>query len=201
MKRSIFFALVLAAICFSVGAARSSPQLFSLLSWVDQVTADRQDSPAISNPLDSDRPWESYNEWMCFLADDVEVSESAAKFNEEDGWRKIPLISAQNGSEYFEFDLPPEFYWDSELVTSNWRRLLDGSKEICIFAAQVKDLVIDEHTSVFELEQIKTSNGYWKVGPALCESFVKIDHSATDLSEEELGCESETQAPPESAIE
>jgi hypothetical protein len=106
-------------------------------------------SPALSIP---DKNFKSYNKWQCFDVDDIQFLLAEIDYN---GWHKIPSIKI--GS--MNFDLDPDINWDIEKVSNYWSDLVDGSRSICIFGAYLQ--IDDNKNSLWYIQKIKTSNGYW----------------------------------------
>ncbi len=164
---NIFAGLVLLVIPFT-GNSISGFQLLSDEDVALELQQKEELRPALSSPLDDDEQWEAYNQWLCFSVTSIELACSEVDYG---GWRKIPSLRAHGANHRFEFDVSPERDWDCEATLQDWSRLLESSSEICVFAARLQP--IDENSSLWYIERIKTTQGYW------------IEHSASKLTSDE----------------
>ena len=134
---------------------------FSILTEEDYTleSVTRDVGPSLSSPLDAKDQWESYNEWRCFPKEVVELTCNEIDTDEGD-WRKNPILIATTDKHTFEYDLDPTTPWDCDFTLNEWRHVIDGTGEVCLFAAYLQPL--DEGVSLWVLDRIKTERGYWK---------------------------------------
>ncbi len=112
--------------------------------------------PALSSPMDEE-PWESFNHWLCFSNDEVQLQFSAVDYR---GWKKIPTVVASSVGHRFEISLSPEVSRDHDQVIMEWVALMNESSRICVYAAYLQPIADDG--SLWTLARIKTEKGYWK---------------------------------------
>jgi hypothetical protein len=120
---------------------------------------------ALSAPLDGKTPyWESYDQWLCFPADKVEVTCLEAEYG---GIVPVPAIHVVQTGHYYEITMDPDPKPDCELVSRRWRELLDGESEFCAYAAplQEHDAVPEDSGardgSIWIVNRLKSSKGSW----------------------------------------
>lgn len=143
------------AICASASAF-----VYTQLLSEDDLDFQEINGSALSSGLQSDSPWESYNQWQCFNLEKV-------KFDcvDYDHGTLVPGISAETESEVFLFDTHVEDRLDCEQTLSIWRDLVLGGKEICVFAAHIPDVDLDldqnRPQSLWYINRLKGVGGYW----------------------------------------
>jgi hypothetical protein len=133
---------------------------FSLLTVEDYEleTSLREEVPALSSPINSNAPWESYNEWRCFPTQDIETK--CTDIQTDPGVsQKIPTIVAELGEERFEYDLDPSKRWNCDSALEEWAQIISDSDQICIFGAFLQPL--EAGTSLWVLDRFKSRRGYW----------------------------------------
>lgn len=117
--------------------------------------------PALSSAIGDENKWESYNEWRCFSAKDVE---SLCASVDDDDSHLVPIISIQNKdrSPGYEYALGAEYSWNCNKVIESWSVLMENQESICIHGAYLED---DEqnNNSLWYIDQVKTQNGHWKM--------------------------------------
>jgi len=111
------------------------------------------ESPALTIP---DENFESFNEWICFNINDVEITKSEVDYN---GWHYVPSINASVSNSIISFDLDPEEKWDVDLVINTWNDLFENQKSVCISGAYLQET--DNNGELWYIQKIKTNNGYW----------------------------------------
>lgn len=155
------FAYVLFAITFSFSA-------FAFIGMIEEADleleqSDRQLGPAIASAPDAERQWESYNQWQCF--DLQNVFFECALYDEE---IKVPSITVYSDDAETFFDVHLEDNLDCNETLYNWRQLVDGGDQICIYAAKMQNTKIIEDTGetsvdLWYLTTVKGNNGYWSI--------------------------------------
>ncbi len=123
---------------------------------------DNDNGSALSSELESDSPWESYNEWQCF--DMTVVEFTCANY---DYGTLVPSISVVSRNEILVFDTHVEDRLNCEQTLRLWQDLTAEGREICIFAAQMPDvdLGLDENKpqSLWYISRLKGVDGYWNL--------------------------------------
>ena len=121
--------------------------------------------PALTAPLDGSTPyWESFNQWLCFPADKVELTCLEDNYN---GVVWVPALHVVQNDHYYEFVMNQPPNPDCELVKRRWHELIDGEQEFCVYAAasQEYDTVPPESGakdgSAWTIDRLKSSKGYW----------------------------------------
>ena len=121
--------------------------------------------PALTAPLDGITPyWESFNQWLCFPAEKVEMTCLEDDYN---GFVWVPALQVVQNDHYYEFVMnqPPDP--DCELVKRRWHDLLDGERGFCVYAAvpQEGDMAPPESGTKdgydWTIDRLKSSKGYW----------------------------------------
>jgi hypothetical protein len=122
--------------------------------------------PALSAPTDGSPYWAAYNRWLCFPAENIEISYVEAEYGEI---RKVPTLHVTEGSNFFEFSVDPEPAPHFDNITENWKALLKDETVFCVYAAPLQDLDVSnyettvESASLWVINRLKTSKGYWKL--------------------------------------
>ena len=147
--------LVFTAILLSSFRGNDARSLLTSQDYELEIAERNSGQPALSSPVDEE-PWESFNQWLCFLNDEVEFH-----FAEEDyrGWKKIPTVVASSVGHRFEISLSPEVSRDHDQVMMEWVAFMNESSRICVYAAYLQPIADD--CSLWTLARIKTENGYW----------------------------------------
>jgi hypothetical protein len=130
-----------------------------------RMRSDSTQGPALSAPLDGSPYWESYNQWLCFPTQKIEIDCLEAEYGEV---RKLPVLHVTENSHYFEFSMDPEPAPDCDQVTGRWKILLKNEGVFCAYAAPLQELDVTaydtdaEAGSVWIINLLKTSKGYWR---------------------------------------
>ena len=121
--------------------------------------------PALHSWLDGRTPyWESYNQWLCFPVESVEVTCLNAEYN---GVVQVPTIHVVQAQHYFEISMDPDPKPDCAVITHRWRELLQDQREFCVYAAPLQEydgVLPDSRAkdgSVWIINRVKTASGYW----------------------------------------
>lgn len=146
--------------------------LFSFFAFAGGVTLDSQnllnkfdfhlvyglalDGPALESALDDENQWESFNEWICFSQEKLNI-----QCAEYDDSVLVPSVFVENGDTTFEFDAHPEDGIDCDEAIQNWNALFEGSTQVCFMGAELPGVFEDSAHSLIYLRAIKTENGYW----------------------------------------
>ena len=141
--------------------------------------------PALSAPLNGSPYWATYNQWLCFSTQNIEISYVEAEYGEI---RKLPTLHVTEGSHFFEFSMDPEPAPDFDNITEKWKALLKDEAEFCVYAAPLQELDASnydtsaESASLWIIYQLKTAKGYWNFESD--ENWRK-DDTGNDSSEED----------------
>lgn len=126
--------------------------------------SDREGTPALSAPLYEPEYWESYNQWMCFDRDSVEL----IRVEVESGKQVmiLPMIIASLPGYFLEISIHGEGDEENEHTYNRWKQLFEGSRRICAYAAYLNDIEPDGDTpgSTWIINKLKTENGSWTYG-------------------------------------
>lgn len=147
----------------------------ALLSTEDLAheKTDRERGPALSSAINDPNPWATYNQWMCFDANQIEIETVEVKYHAE--WEKTPqVVVTTTPGQRIELSLDSYETIDTENVIRDWRNLFRDSREICFFAAFLQYMDSDDASvvdSLWVLEELKTEKGYWSVVEANVESL------------------------------
>ena len=132
----------------------------------ERMRIDVSQGPALSGPLISGSvSWASYNQWLCFPAQNIDVACAEDEYDEET--RKVPVLHVMENSHYFELSMDAEPAPDCDKVTERWKALLQDEGAFCAYAAPLQELDInayDTHAeagSLWIVNQLKTAKGYW----------------------------------------
>lgn len=140
--------------------------------------AERERGPALSSAIDDPNPWATYNQWMCFGANQIEIETVEVKYRTE--WEKTPQIVVTTPGQRIELSLDPSEPMNAEGVIRDWRDLFRHSSEVCFFAAFLQYMDSDDESvvdSLWVLEQLKTESGYWRVADASQEQLEASDET------------------------
>ncbi|MDD4974501.1 MAG: hypothetical protein PHY93_09145 [Bacteriovorax sp.] len=139
----------------------SSYDILSEEDWSLLRQEKEKGTPALSSAISDENKWESYNEWRCFSAKNVEAL--CASVDDDDS-HLVPIVTIQNkdGSPGYEYALGSEYNWNCNKVIESWSVLIENQESICIHGAYLQE---DEqnNNSLWYIDQIKTQNGYWKM--------------------------------------
>lgn len=106
--------------------------------------------------------WKSYNQWQCFNVNQIEFDCAVYDYDK----KLVPHLKIQYSSFRYEFDLHVEDGFDCRKTLETWADLMDGSREICIYAAFMPGVRETDYPSdwyLWYIHTIKTSNGYWNL--------------------------------------
>ena len=107
-------------------------------------------------------PWESYNQWQCFSIE--KLNYDCADY---DNGTSVPSLRIEAEQDIRLFDVHVEDQLDCEQTLDRWRALIDGGQEVCIFAAHMPDVDLDDEggkpQSLWYINRIKGINGYWNL--------------------------------------
>lgn len=183
--RSLSIAILLACSTLSMTQAFHS----GILNDDDYLLQEQEftaHKPALSAPLDGKTPyWESFNKWLCFPADRVEVTCLDAEY---DGIVQVPALHVVQNEHYYEISMDPEPKPDCALIARRWRELLDGEREFCAYAAALQeyDAVPPESGakdgSVWIINRLKSDKGYRDF--TADENWLKDDEGTSNESDE-----------------
>lgn len=162
-----FRVLLVAVITATFSLSMVHDPTYNLLNDIDYAKArsDAAQGPALTAPLDGSPYWSSYNQWLCFSSQNIEMSCLEAEYN---GIKKVPVLHLTEGTHYFEFSMDPEPALDCNKVIDRWNALLKNELAFCAYAAPLQELDITaydsnaETGSVWIINQLKTAKGYWK---------------------------------------
>lgn len=125
---------------------------------LDLEITERHETPALSSLPEDSNPWQSYNQWMCFEKNAVELTTTEIVY---DGQKKImPQLNVTFAGQFFEISLSADTNYDNNLIFSDWKNLLSASGDVCIYAAFLPT-INSELTSLWVIAELKTNNGYW----------------------------------------
>jgi hypothetical protein len=143
--------------------------------------------PALSAPLDGSTPyWESFNQWLCFPADNVDVTCLEEDLHERSIW--TPALTVVQDDHYYEIAMESEPEPDCALVKSRWHELIDGEEEVCVYAAAEpgtypipQDSGVKDGSS-WVIDRLKSGKGYWNA--AADENWRKDPDDVPDEADE-----------------
>ena len=111
--------------------------------------------------------WESFNQWLCFPAKNIEVG---CEETDDDGdTTQIPLLRVIQDGHYYEISMDPDPKPDCERVKRQWRELMQDERELCAYAAPLQELKPvpaesgAKDGSLWIINCLKTGKGYWDV--------------------------------------
>lgn len=152
MFKKIFFLFSLIII-----TSFTNQRASDLLNETDYLIAEHgNNAPALSIPS-KDGSWiYSYNKWICFPAEFLEISKSKVNY---DGWKELPNLNTTfNNENILIFDLDHDENWDTNSILLHWSEELSKSQDVCIFAAYLES---NENEHIYFIEKIKFENSYW----------------------------------------
>lgn len=159
MKKMIV-ALVLFAVCISAVGFRYSELLTQ--EDIEFQELDNSNGVALGAEIESEWPWGSYNQWQCFSVENLRYD--CADY---DNGTLVPSLSIVTQQELLLFDVHVEDRLDCKQTLSQWRTLIDGGREVCIFAAHMPDVEMesdgDRPQSLWYINRIKGVRGYWNL--------------------------------------
>lgn len=123
---------------------------------------DRDNGPALSSAIDDPNPWATYNQWMCFDASLIRIEKVGVKFDKS--WKSWPQITIATAGQEFDFSPATDRDMNAATILKVWESLLENSREVCLYAAFLQYLDIDERKipiSLWVLEDVKAESGYW----------------------------------------
>jgi hypothetical protein len=128
----------------------------------DDYNKEQEDSirPAITAPdIDGVVAWKSFDHWECFS---TERSKVECDPDEEGTEICYPHLVVESGSDVFDFQVSaPGSYLNSDLILSRWNSLLANEEAFCAYAAYIPN-VSRKHEFVFDIDRLKTFQGYWE---------------------------------------
>ena len=123
---------------------------------------DNAQGAALGSISKIDWPWESYNQWQCFSIKKLNY-DCADYVN----GALVPSLRVETQQEIFLFDVHVEDRLDCEHTLAQWRTLIGGGQEVCIFAAHMPDVDIDAENgkpqSLWYINRLKGVDGYWNL--------------------------------------
>lgn len=158
MKRSTISRIAIAAAISTLSMSNDSYR--ALLGAEDyRVELENSSSPSVVSPDPGEgAPWKSFNQWVCFSAEDAKVE------CEPDGTSSTtcyPRLTVQVASGGMSFELlMGDDSLNSGAILNRWDFLLTGAESVCVLAALLPD-VSGPQEAIFSLQRIKTDNGYW----------------------------------------
>lgn len=168
MKRFKSVSRVAVLCIFFLGASPSIKGFESsrLLTTADFAAEenDRQQGPTLSSANADPNPWATYNQWMCFDTQHVQLEPVQIKFDTD--WKPWPQITVTTSEHRFLISPETDLHLNTEELLAQWKKLFEGSREICIYSAFLQ--YVDEEDgissdSLWVLEKLKTENGYWDI--------------------------------------
>ena len=158
------------SLIFAAGVAclsMSGVYFYDFLSFEDleREHFDRKSTPALSSSLDESPYWESFNEWHCYSTKNIRFECTELDY----GLMHVPTIRIADSSDLYDYSMDPEPDLDCEEILGEWKNLMEGERSFCVHAAYLQNLPYESyeaegirHWSLWILEDIKTSKGYWK---------------------------------------
>ncbi len=131
----------------------------------EQMKSDFDRGPALSAPINGSPYWASYNQWLCFPTQDLEIS--YVEVESSGGTKKLPTLHVTEGSHFFEFSMESDLTPDYDKVTNHWKSLLQDEEAFCVYAAPLQELDVTnydtpaETASLWIIDRLKTAKGYW----------------------------------------
>jgi hypothetical protein len=122
---------------------------------------DRELGPELSSGISDPNPWESYNQWMCFNASQVHLTQVKVKYEGKD--KTMPQLEVSLLGHSFEISLSADTEYDNDLIFEMWQNLLKESKEVCAYAAYLTHLNLEGElpTSLWIISRLKSESGLW----------------------------------------
>lgn len=118
--------------------------------------------PALSSGIDSENPWESYNQWRCYPLDVVEFG--CVVYDED---VPVPTVVVATEAEVISYDVHFEENLECNQTLREWNELVSGGNEVCLYAAHMPavEMDLDEDTqrkaSLWYIDRIKGFRGTW----------------------------------------
>lgn len=130
---------------------------YELLNETDyQLALQDNISPAISIPNEDGTWLYSYNKWMCFPAEYLDINKSKVNYN---GWKELPSINTNySEKKTLVFELDHDEDWDTNSIVLKWIEELTNSQSVCIFGAFLESY---DNEYIYFIEKIKFENSYW----------------------------------------
>ena len=158
--KKIIVALGLFMVCGSVAGFTYS----ELLSQedIEFQELDNSKGVALGSAFESELIWGSYKQWKCFGVENL--SYDCADY---DNGPLVPSLSVEAEHETLIFDVHVEDRLDCEQTLAQWRTLINGGSEACIFAAHLPDVDMESGgvrpQSLWYINRIKGAGGYWNL--------------------------------------
>jgi hypothetical protein len=153
----------IALLVFVVFCVSASAFVYSNLLDHDDLEfqiKDNENGVAVGSGLLNEDPWESYNQWQCF-----ELEKTKFDCAEYDYGKLVPSIRVESKEGIRLFDTHVEDKLNCLQTLTVWRNLVNGGREICIFAAQMPDVDLgtdqDKPQSLWYITKLKGVGGYW----------------------------------------
>lgn len=155
MKWSLFFVLI--SVVFPI-FANNFPCILNQYD-LEMQNLDREEGAAL---FSENKSWITYNQWQCFNIDYISLNCTEYDY----GKNQVPTIIVNNPSFRYEFDLHVEDGFDCRETLVTWAELMNGSREVCIYASfmpGVREVGYPSKWFLWYIQRIKTSNGYWSL--------------------------------------
>ena len=158
MKKS--YAVVTLIVLSLFNLSMSSDKIYGILTHEDYRTLEesRKSGPALSSVPGTSPYWESYNEWLCFSADNAGLRLSEHELERP---TFVPTLSIWLEDHLYEFEVSSSLIDENGAsILQQWHTLLEDEPVFCILAAFLQPLGSD--SSLWILHTLKTQNGYWR---------------------------------------
>lgn len=141
----------------------TAPDRLGLLNKDDiaQEKNDHDSGPVMQSSLEAEKQWESYNQWLCFDKDNIELTRVDIEYDGK--IKSLPQINAWTSEHYLEISLSADTEDDNDRTFSEWQNLSEGMNQICIYAAHLQYLYSlgNRQSSLWIISKLKTEFGYW----------------------------------------
>lgn len=122
---------------------------------------DQDSGHVLQSSLDAEKQWESYNQWLCFDKDNIELTRVEIEYDGK--IKSMPQINAWTSENYLEISLSADTEYDNDQIFSEWQNLMEGTNQICVYAAHLQYLYSlgNRQSSLWIISKLKTGFGYW----------------------------------------
>lgn len=118
-----------------------------------------RERPAVTSVIGAIHPFESFNKWLCFDRENMEVR--SIEILDSTGTKHIPILleyESNGPGRTFQFEAS-SLNLNLASVLAGWAYVISGVDEVCILSAEFQEF--DDGLLIRLLNRIKTKNGYW----------------------------------------
>jgi hypothetical protein len=132
---------------------------------IELELSEENQKPALSSGNLSEQKWESFNTWICFPTDQIQLF--CAEIDDSNDF--VPTIEIYDfEGRNIQLSLDPPFHKTCNQILTEWTLLIKNKRHFCAFTAFLQNLELDDSkeqhpTELWIVDTLKTQSGYWQV--------------------------------------